>query len=117
MYENWKIKKSDLFDEKQMEKLQKEQSEVANWCNQNQQYRISDDEEYIFVEKIPEPTAEELAEMEIARLKRYLADTDYISNKLIEAVDDSELQDLKEKYAGVISERRKARARISELEG
>ena len=72
MYENWKIKKSDLFDEKQMEKLQKEQSEVANWCNENQQYRINDDDEYIFVEKIPEPSVEEKAEMKRAIRNRYL---------------------------------------------
>lgn len=72
MYENWKIKKSDLADDKKMEKLQKEQSEVANWCNENQQYRISDDEEYIFVEKIPESSVEEKSEIKRVIRNRYL---------------------------------------------
>ena len=117
MYSNWKIKKSDLLNEELAEKLQKEQSDVANWCDNNQQYQINDDEEYIFVEPIPEPTKEEQAQFEIAELKRYLADTDYIANKLIEAIDDAELSDLKEKYADILRQRREARARINELEG
>ena len=110
MYENWKIKKSDLFDEKKMESLQKEQSEVANWCNENQKYRINDDEEYIFVEPIPEPTAEELAEREIAELKQYLADTDYIVFKIAEGSATAE------EYTDVIRKRQEARARINKLE-
>lgn len=116
MYSNWKIKKSDLLNEELAERLQKEQSDVANWCDENQQYQINDDEEYIFVEPIPAPTEQKLADREIAELKQYLADTDYIANKLIEAVDDSELSDLKEKYADVLRQRREARARINELE-
>lgn len=110
MYENWKIKKSDLADEKQMESLQKEQSEVANWCNENQQYRISDDEEFIFVEKIPEPSAEELAEIEVARLKQYLADTDYVVIKIAEG------EATREEYADILEERAKARIRIRQLD-
>ena len=62
MYENWKIKKSDLLDEDLHDKLAQEQSAVADWCNANQQYRINDNEEYIFVEPIPEPTIEEKQE-------------------------------------------------------
>lgn len=72
MYENWKIKKSDLNNDDLREKLQDEQSEVANWCNENQQYRISDDEEFIFVEPIPEPSVEEKAEIKRAIRNRYL---------------------------------------------
>ena len=52
----------------------------------------------------------------IAELKQYLSDTDYIANKLIEAVDDTELQDLKEKYADTLKKRREARAEINQLE-
>ena len=55
-------------------------------------------------------------EARITELKQYLADTDYIANKLIEAVDDAELQDLKEKYADVIKARRDARVEINKLE-
>ena len=75
-----------------------------------------DGERMFEVVKTAEPTKEEQAQFEIAELKKYLADTDYIANKLIEAVDDSELNDLKEKYADVLKQRREARARINELE-
>lgn len=64
----------------------------------------------------PEPTPEEMKAQEIAELRAYLESTDYISNKLIEAIDDAELQDLKEKYADVLARRREARVRINELE-
>lgn len=59
---------------------------------------------------------EEETKEEIIRLKKFLESTDYISSKLIEAVDDSELNDLKEKYADTLRQRREARARINELE-
>lgn len=104
MYENWKIKKSDLNDE-----LEKEQGLVAHWCNQNQKYRINDDAEYIFVEPIPEPTDEEKAELEKAQLKRYLSDTDYVVFKIAEGVASSE------EYADVLEKRKQARARLNEL--
>ena len=111
MYENWKIKKSDLNNDDLQEKLQDEQSKVADWCNQNQQYRISDDEEQIFVEPIPGLTAEEKAEIEIARLKQYLADTDYVALKIAEGAATQQ------EYANVIAERAKARVRIKQLGG
>lgn len=75
-----------------------------------------DGERMFEVVKTAEPTPEEQAQFEIAELKQFLADTDYISNKLIEAVDDAELSDLKEKYADVLRQRREARARINELD-
>ena len=75
-----------------------------------------DGERMFEVVKTAEPTKEEQAQFEIAELKQYLADTDYIANKLIEAIDESELNDLKEKYADVLKQRREARARINELE-
>lgn len=52
----------------------------------------------------------------IVELKQYLSDTDYIANKMIEAIDDAELQDLKEKYADTLKKRREARAEINQLE-
>lgn len=104
MYKNWKIKKSEINEE-----LAKEQELVAHWCNENQKYRINDDEEYIFVEPIPEPTAEELAEQEKAQLKRYLSDTDYVVFKIAEGVASSE------EYADVLEKRKQARARLNEL--
>lgn len=64
----------------------------------------------------PEPTDEEQKQARILELKKFLLDTDYISCKLIEAIDEAELQDLKEKYKDVLKQRREARAEINELE-
>ena len=116
MYKNWQIAKSALENEETSEQAQQEYSKVAQWCNDGQQYRIIEDGDYYKVEPIPEPTAEEIKQAEINELKQYLADTDYIANKLIEAIDDAELQDLKEKYAETLKKRRQARTRINELE-
>ena len=69
-----------------------------------------------YAPQLPPPTDEELKQGEIGNLKQFLIDTDYIANKLIEAIDDAELQDLKEKYAETLKKRRQARARINELE-
>ena len=53
MYENWKIKKSEL------EEKQEEYSQVAEWCNESGEYHIQEiDDEYCVV-KLPEPTIEE----------------------------------------------------------
>lgn len=116
MYKNWQIAKSALDNEETSEQAQQEYSEVAQWCCDGQEYRIVEDGDYYKVEPIPAPSKEEQSQFEIAKLKQYLADTDYISNKLIEAIDDAELQDLKEKYADILRKRREARARINELE-
>lgn len=72
MYSNWKIKKSDLANEELHDRLMHEQDEVANWCNENQKYQINDNEEYIFVEPIPEPTVEEKQEQMRAIRNMYL---------------------------------------------
>lgn len=69
-----------------------------------------------YAPQLPPPTDEELKQREIGELMSFLYQTDYISHKLIEAIDDSELNDLKEKYADVLRQRREARARINELE-
>lgn len=69
-----------------------------------------------FVLKTDEKAIRQEKDQRIAELKQYLSDTDYIANKLIEAVDDAELQDLKEKYADTLKKRREARAEINQLE-
>ncbi len=62
-----------------------------------------------------EPTAEEItakeAREEVARLKKFLADTDYCVIKIAEGVATAE------EYASVLTKRQAARARINELEG
>lgn len=69
-----------------------------------------------FVLKTDDKAIRQEKDQRIAELKQLLADTDYIANKLIEAVDDAELQDLKEKYADTLKKRREARAEINQLE-
>lgn len=92
---------------------------VAN--NHNKGYEIKETETALEAwgqtEK-EQKQAEEKAvkEARIAELKQFLADTDYIANKLVEAVDDAELQDLKEKYADKLKARREARIEINRLE-
>ena len=57
-------------------------------------------------------------EIEITDLKNYLAETDYIITKLNEAKieDDALFEELKTKYADVITKRKEARERINTLE-
>ena len=57
-------------------------------------------------------------EIEITELKNYLAETDYIITKLNEAKieDDAIFEELKIKYADVITKRKEARERINTLE-
>lgn len=87
---------------------------VNELCGDEYQIQSLDDKYKVGL--IPEPTEKELRLQEISELLSFLSVTDYISNKLIEAVDDAELSDLKEKYADVLKQRREARARINELE-
>lgn len=56
---------------------------------------------------------------EIASLKRYLSDTDYVISKLneLKLEDEDEYETAKEEYADVLRKRKEARARINELEG
>lgn len=55
---------------------------------------------------------------EIAELKQYLADTDYIITKLNEAKleDDAEFENLKNQYSEQLSKRKEARSKINELQ-
>ena len=56
---------------------------------------------------------------EIASLKTYLSETDYVITKLNEAkIEDEELfNSLKTEYSYILAKRKEARARINELEG
>lgn len=61
---------------------------------------------------------QEIKNNEIADLKNYLNNTDYVIAKLNEAkIEDEELfEELKVKYAEILTKRKQARARINELE-
>lgn len=69
-----------------------------------------------FVLKTDDKAIRQEKDQRIAELKQYLSDSDYIANKLIESVDEAELQDIKEKYADTLKKRREARAEINQLE-
>ena len=64
----------------------------------------------------PEKTLDVQNKERVAELKEFLSSTDYVSCKLTEALDETELQDLKEKYKDVLKQRREARAEINKLE-
>lgn len=90
--------------------------EVSKEVFENIDKYIWNGTDIVINQKYDDMIIQQQKEQRIAELKQYLADTDYIANKLIEAIDDAELHDLKEKYADVLKQRREARARIDELE-
>lgn len=59
-----------------------------------------------------------MKENQLAELKQYLADTDYVITKLNEAKleDEEEFNTLKEQYADILAKRKETRVRINELE-
>ena len=104
MYKNWKILKTEA-DEKA-----EEYSQVAEWCNEGQEYHIEEVGDEYQVVKNPEPTPEEIIDQEIQQLKQYLIQTDYIVIKIAEGEEPTA------EMLEVISKRKQARARINELE-
>ena len=93
----------------------KEYADLAVYCNENNKHIEKINGQYVAVDN-PEPTDEEQKQARILELKQFLINTDYISCKLIEAIDEAELQDLKEKYKDVLKQRRESRAEINSLE-
>ena len=59
-----------------------------------------------------------MKENQLAELKQYLADTDYVITKLNEArlEDEEEFNSLKLQYANILERRKETRAKINELE-
>lgn len=55
------------------EQAQTEYSQVADWCNENQQYTIVEDGDYFKVEPIPEMSVEEKSEQVRNIRDNYLA--------------------------------------------
>lgn len=105
----------------------KEYSKRADFCNNNnlQIVEIGTDENGMRyqIQEIPKPTEQELAEQEIKKLKQHLINTDYIPNKLAEAIakyietgDNTKLVELNKKYEAQLEERQIWRDKINELE-
>ena len=56
--------------------------------------------------------------LEVIKLKKYLAETDYVITKLneLKLEDEEEYENAKAEYASILTERKNARKRINELE-
>lgn len=76
---------------------------------------LIDDEQVINTEEYKA----EVKANEIATLKQYLSDTDYVISKLneLKLEDEAEYEAERAKYSDVLKKRKEARARINELEG
>ena len=66
-----------------------------------------------------QPSVVEVEANEIATLKRYLSDTDYVISKLneLKLEDEAEYEAEKIKYADILKKRKEARVKINELQG
>ena len=88
MYENWKILKADLNNDLE------EYSNVAQWCNENQQYIIIEDGDYYKVSEKPEPSVE-ILQKRVRDLRN-----DYLSKYDFTQLPDAPFsEEEKEKYA------------------
>lgn len=89
----------------------------------NENYIQITDEEFNELSKPKEPTAEQKLKQEnlaeIAKYKKYLADTDYIVLKIAEALANNDTESvaaLKSEYAEQLAKRNRARILINSLE-
>ena len=84
------------------------------WAVKDGKPVLIDDEQVINTERYKT----EVKTNEIATLKQYLSDTDYVVAKLNELRldDEEEYEAEKAKYSDVLKKRKEARARINELE-
>lgn len=85
------------------------------WAVKDGKPVLIDDEKFVNTE---EYKAEAKAS-EIASLKQYLSDTDYVISKLneLKLEDETEYEAERAKYSDVLKKRKEARVRINELEG
>ena len=85
------------------------------WAVKDGKPVLIDDEQVINTEEYKA----EVKANEIATLKQYLSDTDYVVAKLneLKLEDEAEYEAERAKYSDVLKKRKEARARINELEG
>lgn len=86
-----------------------EYSQVAEWCNEGNEYTIEDMGEYYAVVKNPEPSEEEIKQARIIELEAYLSSTDWYAIRESETGIDIP--------ADVKQARADARVEISRLRG
>ena len=107
--------------------LDDEYSNRAKFCNDNglmiKEIEADKNGRRFQIQEIPKPTEKELVQQEIQELNQKLLDTDYIANKLAEAVskciatgDNTEVIELRTKYSKQLEDRQLWRDRIKELQ-
>ena len=104
MYENWKILKSEL-DEKA-----EEYSQVAEWCNENQEYHIElyideNDIEWYRTVKNPEPLPPTKEEQEQNRARAYQVEVDPITSHIQRLRDMEQTEEIIAEIEQLIAER------------
>lgn len=97
------------------EEQQQEYSKIAEWCNANNcmitELTPEGNDRIFRIDAIPAPTKEQLAQIEINKLKRQLVDMDYKGQKYL----DGEYTE--EEWQKIVEERRAIREKIRELGG
>jgi len=110
-YINWKILKSEYH------LYEKEYEDVANWCNESNEYFIDDSDNLYYRVKKNKISIKTVLQEEYMQLQQKLRNTDYITNKLAEVVDDIDAyREMKEHYSEQLSQRQFWRQRIREIE-
>lgn len=139
------MKYAKINEDGSLEYAPRNKGSVSNWINNIEavlaegylpveEFVLADDEVLIgysivenkivpTIEKIVEPSVEEPTEPEpidermerINELRGKLVETDYITCKLVEAIDEEEFNELKEIYAETIAQRREWRTEIDAL--
>lgn len=99
-----------------------EEAEPTYQCPYGKIWAIKDGKPVLIDDEQVVNTEEYKAEVkanEIASLKQYLSDTDYVVSKLneLKLEDETEYEAERAKYSDVLKKRKEARARINELEG
>lgn len=104
MYENWKIKKSEI------EEKREEYSAVAGWCNESFLYHIEEIGDEYCVVKNPEPLPPTRSEVEAIRRSLYIAQKDPLTCQIESLKDEeqtpeivAEIEALKVERAGIVA--------------
>lgn len=98
-----------------------EEAELTYQCPYGKIWAVKDGKPVLIDDEQVINTEEYKAEVkanEIATLKQYLSDTDYVISKLneLKLEDEAEYEAERAKYSDVLKKRKEARARINELE-
>lgn len=104
MYENWKILKSEL------EEKAEEYSQVAEWCNEGQEYHIElyideNDVEWYRTVKNPEPLPPTKEEQEQNRAFAYQQEVDPITSHIQRLRDEEQTEEVIAEIEQLITER------------